>query len=428
MDRPVLEPDQQRVLGALLEKEITVPGSYPLTLHALRTACNQATSRDPVTDFDEAHVQEVARGLKDAGLLRLVWAGKGSRSVKYHQLLGEALSLDPAQRALVTVLLLRGPQAAGELRTRTERLHPFADRDEVEACLRDLADRPDPLVVQLQRQAGQHDPRWQHLLGPVPEAEPAGAAGARGGMRGGAGAEVDREVVLADGAAARDAAVRTAYDEVADSYAQELGDELVHKPFDRWLLERVAEDAGRLHAGAPAAGGPVVDVGCGPGHLAAFLADAGADVTGIDIAPGMIARARADYPDLTFEVGDFTRLLKPPRATGWAAVVAWYSLVHLAGSELPGAVAALARTLAPGGRLALALHAGDELRHQSSWWGHDVDLTFVWHDPRAVRDAVTAAGLVIDEWYVRGPLADVEAPTERLYVLATRPAAPARGA
>lgn len=424
MDRPVLDPDQQRVLGALLEKEITVPGSYPLTLNALRAACNQATSREPVTDLDEAHVQDVARGLKDAGLVRLVWAGKGSRSVKYHQLLGEALALDPAQRALLTVLLLRGPQAAGELRTRTERLHPFADRDEVEACLRDLADRPDPLVVQLQRQAGQHDPRWQHLLGPAVDAGSAGASGTRAG----ASAEVDREVVLAGGAAARDEAVRSAYDAVADSYARELGDELVHKPFDRWLLERIAQDAARLDTGGPAPGGPVVDVGCGPGHLAAFLADAGADVTGIDVSPGMIARARADYSDLTFEVGDQARLLKPPRATGWGAVVAWYSLVHLAGSELPGAVAALARTLAPGGRLALALHVGDELRHQSSWWGHDVDLTFVWHDARVVRDAVTAAGLVIDEWYVRGPLADVEAPTERLYVLATRPAAAARGA
>lgn len=430
MDRPVLDPARQRVLGALLEKEVTVPAGYPLSLTALRTACNQSTSRDPVTDHSDAQVQDVARDLKDEGLLRLVWAGKGSRTVKYHQLLSEALGLAPDERALLTVLLLRGPQSAGELKTRTDRLHPFADRGDVEACLARLADRPDPLVAQLQRQAGQHDPRWIHLLGPLPQATaPGGPATATRAATGTAGPAIDRDIVLADGAQARDLAVRTAYDTVADSYAEHLGDELVAKPFDRWLLERIAQDAT----------GPIVDVGCGPGHLAAFLADAGADVTGIDLSPAMIARARADYPDLTFEVGDLTRLLKPPRATGWSAVVAWYALVHLAESELPGALAALARTLAPGGRLALAVHLGDEVRHQRRWWDHDVDLRVVLHDAHAVREAVAGAGLRIQEWYVRGPVVaaegsggpggsggshvdgpEAEPATERLYVLATR--------
>lgn len=402
MDRPVLAPVERRVLGALLEKEITVPAGYPLSLHALRTACNQSTSRDPVTDHSDSELETVARALKERGLLRIVWAGKGSRTLKYHQLLADTLAVPADERALLTVLLLRGPQSAGELKTRTDRLHPFADRDEVQASLQRLADRPDPLVAQLERQAGQHDPRWVHLLGPAP-AGPAGDPGQA--------PAVDRDTVIAQGPAARDERVRVAYDTIAEAYADNLGEELMHKPFDRWLLERVAEGAGA---------GPVADVGCGPGHLTAFLADAGADVTGIDLAPAMVGRARSDYPDLTFEVGDFTRLLRPPRAPGWSAIVAWYAFVHLAGSELPDAVAALARTLAVDGRLALAVHVGDEVRHLTDWWGHEVDLAFVLHDPQAVREAVASAGLVIDEWYIRGPLAGVEVETQRLYLLAHR--------
>lgn len=401
MDRPVLAPVEQRVLGALLEKEVTVPGSYPLSLNALRTACNQSTSRDPVTDYADTELERVARDLKERGLLRIVWAGKGSRALKFHQLLADALGLADDERALLTVLLLRGPQSAGELKTRTERLFSFADREQVQACLQRLAERADPLAAQLERQAGQHDPRWAHLLGPVPAAATPQATAQL--------PAVDRDTVIAEGPAARDDRVRATYGLVADAYAENYGEELIHKPFDRWLLERVAEESG---------GGPVADVGCGPGHLAAFLADAGADVTGVDLAPEMVARARADYPDLTFEVGDYSRLLRPPRAPGWAAIIAWYSLVHLAGSELPGAVAALARTLDSGGQLALAVHLGDEVRHLTHWWGHEVDVSFVLHDPQAVRDAVSAAGLVIDEWYIRGPLADVESEVPRLYVLA----------
>ena len=110
------------------------------------------------------------RRLKDRQLVRIVWADTGRRTLKYHQLLSEALELNDAERALVTVLLLRGAQAPGELRTRTDRLHAFGDRGEVEAVLADLAARPEPLVRELPRQRGQHDSRWVHLLGDVPEA------------------------------------------------------------------------------------------------------------------------------------------------------------------------------------------------------------------------------------------------------------------
>ena len=169
---PVLGATDQRILGSLMEKQATVPASYPLTANALRSACNQASSREPVVDFDQQTVEQTARELKDRGLLRIVWADTGRRTLKYHQTLTERLALEPDEQALLTVLLLRGAQAAGELRTRTERLHGFADRGEVEACLLRMAARPEPLVRELERGPRQQDPRWIHLLGPVPHSVP----------------------------------------------------------------------------------------------------------------------------------------------------------------------------------------------------------------------------------------------------------------
>ncbi|WP_211229643.1 DUF480 domain-containing protein [Nakamurella lactea] len=401
--RPQLTPVEQRVLGALLEKERTVPASYPMTQNGLRSACNQTSSRDPVTDYDDQTLHEVLGGLRDRELVRTVWTGAGSRAVKFHQRLAERLQLDDAiaepALAILTVLLLRGPQAPGELRTRTERLHTFPDRTAVEAMLQQLAALTEPLVLELERRPGQQDRRWAHVLGELP-AESSGAVPV-----------VDRESLLADGAEARDAMVVAGYDACAEGYAEQLRDELAGKPFDRWLLDLVA---------AAATGGPVADVGCGPGQVTAYLAAAGAVATGFDLSPGMIERARAEHPDVEFEVGDLTRLLRPRAAAGWTAITAWYSLVHLADSELPGAVAGLARVLIPGGVLALALHIGDGIHHADELFGATVDLDFVLHDRQHVLTAIEAAGLVDVEWYLRGPNAAVEVATERLYVLARR--------
>jgi SAM-dependent methyltransferase len=305
------------------------------------------------------------------------------------------------------VLLLRGAQAPGELKTRTDRLHTFADRDAVEVVLRRMASLPTPLVHELDRRPGQHDRRWVHLLGPVETGDVARAAEAA------PAAGADRESVLADGVGARDARVREAYDAAAAAYAEQLADELARKPFDTWLLDRVATLAGSS---------PVVDVGTGPGHVAAHLAASGADASGVDLSPGMVDQARRLFPDLTFTVGNFANLLRPPAAAGWGAVTAWYSLVHLAGSELTPAVASLARVLAPGGWLALGVHVGAEVHHADDLCGQPVDVDFVMHDPDQVLAAVRAAGLVDVEWYLRGPYAGAEVETERLYVLARRPA------
>src|SRR4051794_7498359 len=374
-----------------------------MTLSAVRTGCNQTSSRDPVVDYDEPSVEATLRRLKDRQLVRIVWADSGRRTLKYHQLLSEALEVDDAERALVTVLLLRGAQAPGELKTRTDRLHTFADRGEVEVVLADLAARPDPLVRELPRQRGQHDSRWVHLLGEVPLAEAVVAE---------AVPAVDRDAVLADGATARDERVRSSYDAVAVRYADQLADELDVLPFERWLLDRVAEHAD---------GGPVVEAGCGPGHITAYLAGAGADATGIDLSPGMVEQARSRFPDGTYEVGDLRRLMRPTTATGWSAVLAWYSLIHLATSELPDAVAALARPLAPGGWLVLAMHAGTAVRHHDSWFDVPVDLDFVLHDPDEVVGLVEAAGLVDVEWYHRGPITARQESTSRLYVIGRLP-------
>ena len=399
-DLPHLDAVEQRILGSLLEKQKTVPATYPLTLSALRTACNQTSSRDPVVEYDDATLEQALRGLRERNLVRVVWADTGRRTLKYHQLLDELLELDDAERAILTVLLLRGPNAPGELKTRTDRLHRFTDREQVEECLRDLAARDQPLVLELERRPGQQDRRWAHLLGEPPvDAQVAPAT-------------VDLDSVLADGPETRDAKVRSTYTTVAATYADNAVDELHGLPFERWVLARVGELAD---------GPPIVDAGCGPGHVAAYLASLGADVTGIDLTPAMVEEARARFPDLAFEVGDLRRLLKPRAAEGWGAVLGWYSLIHLAGSELPGAVTAMARTLRPGGWLVLGLHAGPEVRHLATWWDHEVDVDVVLHDPEQVSAVVRAAGLTDLECYVRTPLTHRGETTRRCYLLARTP-------
>lgn len=157
----------QRVLGSLLEKERTVPATYPLTLNALRTACNQSSGRDPVLDVGEREVLASIDRLKGLGLARIVHAGAGSRSTKYRQVLHERLDLDAGERAVITLLLLRGAQTPGELRSRSDRLHDFPSLDAVDAALQSLAARDAPLVAEQDRQPGQKERRWVHLLGPA---------------------------------------------------------------------------------------------------------------------------------------------------------------------------------------------------------------------------------------------------------------------
>lgn len=170
-----LSPEQQRVLGSLAEKAAVVPDTYPMTLNGLRLACNQRNSREPITDYDDHTVLDTLDQLKARNLVRFVYASHGARSTKYRHVLDEQLRLEPAELALVTVLLLRGPQTVNELRTRTERAHAFDDNAQVEEALRGLAGRETPVVVLLPRQVGHKEPRWAHLLGEASPEELAAA-------------------------------------------------------------------------------------------------------------------------------------------------------------------------------------------------------------------------------------------------------------
>jgi uncharacterized protein YceH (UPF0502 family) len=172
-----LEPDavEIRVLGCLVEKQRTTPDAYPLSLNALRLACNQSTNRDPVVDYDEQAVVEALRRLALRGWTRLA-SGAGSRARKYRHLLDQAFGLDDAEVALLAVLMLRGPQTPGELKQRGQRLHDFADLAAVQATLERLVGRGQ--VARHERQPGQKEDRYEQLLGggAQPAATPAVAA------------------------------------------------------------------------------------------------------------------------------------------------------------------------------------------------------------------------------------------------------------
>src|SRR4051812_3004950 len=166
---PPLTAAEVRVLGSLIEKQITTPDYYPLTLNALTNACNQLTNRDPVVAFDETTVVRALDGLRDKRLATL-FAGAESRVAKYKHTLTDRLLLTPAEIAVLCVLMLRGPQTVGELRTRSERLFAFDTLPEVEETLNVLAARQSqPLVTKLPRQPGTKESRYAHLLAGPPE-------------------------------------------------------------------------------------------------------------------------------------------------------------------------------------------------------------------------------------------------------------------
>jgi uncharacterized protein YceH (UPF0502 family) len=178
----LLGPLEARVLGVLIEKQSTVPDTYPMSLNALVGGCNQKTARWPVTEASETEVLGAIEGLK---ALSLVFEGSSSRVVKFEHNTGRALKLPSQAVALLAVLMLRGPQTSAELRLNSERLHRFADISSVEGFLDEMAGREPPLVVKLARAAGAREARWAHLLcgEPAPTAPaPAAAGSSRAGL------------------------------------------------------------------------------------------------------------------------------------------------------------------------------------------------------------------------------------------------------
>ena len=165
-----LSHEEVRVLGCLLEKQRTTPDTYPLTLNALRAACNQSTNREPVVAYDEETVRDALDRLGRRRFTRLT-SYHGSRAAKFRHLLDEALQIGPEQQAVLAVMMLRGPQTPGELLQRTERLHRFPDAETLQTVVNGLMERE--LVARYERRPGQREDRYGHLLGAEAEEEPA---------------------------------------------------------------------------------------------------------------------------------------------------------------------------------------------------------------------------------------------------------------
>lgn len=181
----ILNEIEARVLGSLVEKQLTTPEYYPMTLNALVNACNQKNNREPVVHYDEPTVSQCLETLRDRNLV-YVFYGSTSRVPKYKHMLPSVYELEPSETAVMDVMLLRGPQTLGELRTRTERLYTFSGLGEIQETLDGLARRDDPLVVKLPVQPGQKEARFAHLLSGEIDLEALAAAQASRPSRGGA--------------------------------------------------------------------------------------------------------------------------------------------------------------------------------------------------------------------------------------------------
>ncbi|MCE7001790.1 class I SAM-dependent methyltransferase [Kibdelosporangium philippinense] len=203
---------------------------------------------------------------------------------------------------------------------------------------------------------------------------------------------------------------RTAYDTVADSYAESLQNALDASPWDRAMLGTFAELVGGT--------GPVGDLGCGPGRLTGYLASLGLDVFGVDLSPGMVDAARRAHPELRFVVGCLEALELDDGCL--AGALAWYSLIHTPPKLLPSVVAELARVLAPGGRLMTAFQVGDELRRITHGYGHEVSLDAYRLRPDVIAEMCIAAGLTVEARLVREPQPPHEK-TPQAYLLARKP-------
>ena len=199
------------------------------------------------------------------------------------------------------------------------------------------------------------------------------------------------------------------YDAVAEQYAAAFGDELVGKPLDRALLACLAEQA--------EGGAPIADLGCGPGHVAAWMAGHGVTAVGIDLSPGMTAVGRREYPAVEFREGD---LLELPAADGeFAAAVAFYSIIHLEPGELSRAFDEIHRVLRPRAPFLVAFHIGSEVRHLAEWWGHAVDVDFRFFQPPDIAEAMERAGFRVEMRLERLSYPG-EVETRRAYLLARR--------
>ncbi|HEU5348576.1 MAG TPA: methyltransferase domain-containing protein [Ktedonobacterales bacterium] len=209
---------------------------------------------------------------------------------------------------------------------------------------------------------------------------------------------------------------RTTYDRVAAEYTARIAGELADKPLDRALLACFAEEVREL--------GTVADIGCGPGHVTAYLHGLGVPMIGIDLSPEMVAIARTSAPGVPFEQGSMLALNASDAS--WGGIVAPYSIIHLPPDTRPQAFAEFFRVLRPGGLLMLAFHIGDEQRHLDEWWGQPVSLDIWFFQPPEIEALLRNAGFAIEMSLVRQPYApEVEHQSQRAYLFARKPVMPA---
>jgi SAM-dependent methyltransferase len=203
--------------------------------------------------------------------------------------------------------------------------------------------------------------------------------------------------------------IRRSYDALAERYSEHLGEELAYKPLDRALLALLVEGLAPDQA--------IADVGCGPGHVAAWLASKGVPTVGIDMSPGMVAVGRREHPEVEFRQGD---LLSLPASDGeFGSVVALYSIIHLTDQELLPACRELRRIITPGGRMLVSFHVGDEVRRVDEMWGQHVELDFHFLRIEVVTEALVAAGLTVEAELVRTNYPQ-EVETRRAYLIVKR--------
>ena len=315
-----LTPEELRVLGCLIEKEATVPESYPLTVNSLRNACNQSTSRDPVVSYGDFEIESALTALRGRGLTRTVHS-TSNRATKYRHVVPEALSLDAAETAILSVLMLRGPQTIGELKGRTERQHRFESTDEVGAGLAALAAREQPLVLQLERAPGQKDARWVHLLMPYEASERRESESVRRSIHSDPYGEATAEF----------------YDLLATNMWESFGLELLD------LLADVDPTVG-----------PIVDIGSGSGVGLAYLQAAvpGADVIAIEPSKAMRtalhARLAMDHSLRAMTTVVPRTLADAPLPNRACALVVLAALGHLADPERTRMWRFIAERMPPG--------------------------------------------------------------------------------
>ena len=205
--------------------------------------------------------------------------------------------------------------------------------------------------------------------------------------------------------------IRESYDRLAEEYARRISDELQLKPLDRELLDRFAEQIrGR---------GEVCDMGCGPGHVARYLRDAGVPVFGLDLSPGMLEQARKQNPNIPFREGDMLSLDLGDGTL--AGVAAFYAIVNIPRQSLSVVFREIQRVLRPDGLLLLAFHTGDEVLHEDELWGQKISMDFLLFPPSEVKHDLEAAGFIIEDMIEREPYPEVEYQSRRTYIFARKP-------